>query len=205
MGQPKADHLSIAEYLAIEREDDIRYEYHEGEIFAMAGGTIAHSTICSNVAGELYASLKDHQCRAFNSEQKIEIVQQRRYVYPDASVFCSPIVESETTTGAATNPTLVVEVTSESSEGYDRGRKFKYYRQLRSLREYLIIDQTEAAVTLYRWEPASDLFRIIDASGLEGTIELESLGLTLQLADLYRNVEFPPKEEREFTSERHKR
>jgi Uma2 family endonuclease len=183
--------LSLADYLALERCGDTRYEYHFGSVYARAGGTIRHTLISGNAFNSTKNALrgKKRDCLTFNSEIKIEITPGGRYVYPDAAVACPPLQESEQLTGAITNPILLIEVLSEHSEGYDRGDKFKYYRTLPSLQEYLLIAQDKPAVTLYRRGKGSDLFRIIDVEGLDATLTLQSLGINLSLSDLSEAVE----------------
>lgn len=191
MGEPKREGLSLADYLALERSGDTRYEYHFGTVYAMAGGTIRHTLISGNAFNSIKNGLrsKKSDCLTFNSEIKIEITPGGRYVYPDAAVACPPVQESKQLTGAITNPVLLIEVLSENSEGYDRGDKFKYYRTLPSLQEYLLISQDKPAVTLYRRGTGSDLFRIIDIEGRDANLELTSIGITLPLSVLYEAID----------------
>jgi Uma2 family endonuclease len=194
MGQAQHDYIAISNYLTIEREDDVRYEYHDGELFATAGGTLTHSTICNNVAGELRGlTRKTGSCVSFNSEMKIEIVKKNKYVYPDAGLACPKLEESENITGAITNPRLIVEVTSADSEGYDRGNKLKYYFGLPSVLEYLIVAQDKAEVTL--WRQRGDLFKLDTYAGLDAVISLESIQGELLLQDIYENVVLPKTDE----------
>jgi Uma2 family endonuclease len=168
----------------------MRYEYHYGEVFAMAGGTINHSTLCMNASYLLKRETekKKNNCRTFNSEIKIEVVTAKRYVYPDAAVVCGKLNESDTIKGAVRNPRLIVEVTSEDSGNYDRGDKMRYYLSIPTVREYLIIDQDTASVTLYRREKSSDLGQFHYADGLDSEIILDSLGISISLGELYENV-----------------
>ncbi len=189
MGQAKHDFIAISDYLSIEREDDVRYEFHNGKLYAMAGGTIAHSTICNNVAGELRdLTRKTGSCVSFNSEMKVEVDANRKYVYPDAGLACPEFKESENIVGAITNPRLIVEVTSQESGNYDRGDKLKLYFSTPSIMEYLIISQDQAEVTV--WRRRGDLFKLDSYSGLDAVIPLESLAGELALSDLYENVTF---------------
>jgi Uma2 family endonuclease len=147
VGQAKHDYVAISDYLAIEREDQVRYEFHDGELFAMAGGTLAHPTICNNVAGELRdITRKAGSCVTFNSEIKIEVKPNGKYVYPNAGLACPKFKASKNITGAITNPRLIVEVTSKDSGNYDRGDKLKYYFGLPSVMEYIIVDQDQGTV-----------------------------------------------------------
>jgi len=187
MGQAKHDSVLITDYLSIEQEDRLRYEFHNGRLFEMAGGTIAHSTICNNVASELRAlTRKTGSCISFNSEMKIEVVKNSKYVYPDAGLACPKLNESESIIGAITNPRLIVEVTSKESGNYDRGDKLKLYFSTPSIMEYLIVSQDQPEVTV--WRRRGDLFKLDSYTGLDAVIPLESLAGELVLRDIYENV-----------------
>jgi Uma2 family endonuclease len=191
----KPGRVDISEYLKIERSNDQRFEFHEGEVFAMAGGTLNHSTICNNTAGELRNAVrKGGSCVAFNSEMKIEIYPKGKYIYPDAGVACPELKESNHLVGAITNPRLIVEVTSEASGNYDRGNKLKYYFSIPSLQEYLLIEQDEPSVTVFRRR--GDLMKMDSYSGVEAIIPLESIDGNLALKDIYENVKFSPTKEK---------
>jgi len=196
MGQPKIEkkHLSISEWVELEQSGDLRYEYHLGEIFAMAGGTIHHTMISSNAAFEVENHFRstNKNCIALNSEAKIEINKDKRYVYPDTLAICGEVKESEHIKGAVTNPILVIEVTSESSGAYDRGVKYKYYKRLPSVKEYLILEQAKYEATLYRRNGDGDIFSRIEFEGPDAIVELNSIQLSIQLGKFYRNVIFSP-------------
>ncbi len=191
MGQEK---IAISDYLAIEQEDGVRYEFHEGKLFAMAGGSLPHTDISTNVVGELRNLIRsnDGGCKSFNSDMKIEIKPGVKYVYPDAGVSCPDHKESKFLKGAITNPRLVVEVTSPSSGDYDRGHKFRWYFSLPSVKEYLLISQDEPLVMLYRKHGEGDLFGMVTAQGMDESIELRSIGITMKLSEIYYGVNFPP-------------
>ena len=184
--------LSIEEWLALEQSTGERYEYHFGEVFAMAGGTRAHSLISGNAfyAIEDNFRAKGLPCETHTSDLKIEVNPRGRYVYPDTLAVCEDVEESDKVTGAIKNPRLVVEVTSESSGGYDRGAKFRYYSRLASVREYLILEQTQMAATLYRRGEAGGLFVRLDYEGPEAVVELRSVELEVALEVFYRRVVF---------------
>lgn len=176
MGQPPLNHVDIQDYLSIVQEDHVRYEFHEGQLIRMTGGTVRHSTICNNTAfGLTSIARKKGTCVAFNSEMKIEIEVANRYVYPDAAVACPKLQESATLTGAITKPRVIVEVSSNESVNYDCGAKFRYYFSLPSLKEYFIIDQDQALVTLFRRHGDGDLSGMVSVEGLEAVIELKSI------------------------------
>ncbi|MCP9237252.1 Uma2 family endonuclease [Lewinella sp. JB7] len=187
--------LPISEYLSFEHRGEMRYEYHNGEVYAMAGGTIAHTILSSNTQRLIGNALTvaGKNCISLNSDVKIEIEAAHRYIYPDAAVVCGKINESTMIKGAILNPRVVVEVISETSADYDRGAKMRYYLSLITLKEYLLIDQDKAHVTLYRRHEESNLGSFHYADGLEDSIELKSIGVILPLRELYQNVDLEDK------------
>ena len=192
MGQEKFKNVAIEDYLAIEREDGIRYEYHGGELFTMAGGTLPHTDICNNVATTLTNLTRANggKCKAFNSEMKIEVIPATKYLYPDAGVTCGERQESDIIKGAIKNPRLIVEVTSPSSGEYDRGKKLRWYFSLPSVKEYLIISQDEPLVMIYRKHGEGDLYGMQTVQGLEDLVELRSIDVQLPMAEIYYEVDF---------------
>lgn len=189
--------LPIEQYLEVERKGEVRLEYHRGDLYAMAGGTVAHSTLCTNVSALLHREAKAAAkgCRTFNSEMKVEIEEDGRYVYPDATVVCGKVEESKNIKGSITNPTVVVEVVSKDSGDYDRGTKLSWYLSLPSVQEYMIIEQDRPYVTVFRRQGPGTLGRFVYADGLSASIFLESIDVTISLAELYADVEFgaPPR------------
>jgi Uma2 family endonuclease len=187
MALTKPSHrLSEAQYLEIERAAEFKSEYFDGEMFAMAGGSRRHSLIASNLIRELGNRLKGRPCVVYNSDLRIKIETTGLYTYPDASVVCGA---SKSVTGAddtIVNPVLLAEVLSDSTEAYDRGRKSEQYRQIPSLREYLLINQNEPHIELM--VRGENQWVLHEASGGNGRIELPSLGITLSLAEIYLNV-----------------
>jgi Uma2 family endonuclease len=181
--------LPVDQYLRIEQEGETRMEYHHGDLYAMAGGTLNHTTLCGNAHYLLTRELKKgSSCRAFNSEMKIEIEKADRYVYPDASVVCGSVEESDTVAGAIRNPVVLVEVISKDSASYDLGAKMRYYLSLPSVREYLLIEQDRPAVSLYRRQGPGTLGSFHYADGLDDSIHLASLKVDISLRELYEDV-----------------
>jgi Uma2 family endonuclease len=195
MEAKKLDKLTIAAYLLLEREAGERYEYHDGHIQAMAGGTLNHGLICGNIFGELRSGLKAHarDCRAMTSEIKLYIASENCFLYPDAMVVCGDIEKAAATANAVTNPVLIVEVLSKATASYDRGDKFHLYRQIASLQEYVLIEQDKAQVEVYQRQ--ADLWKITRLTGLEQHLYLHSIGLEIWRAALYEDVEFAAEEQ----------
>jgi len=183
-------HLSLKEYLEIEISSQTKYEYHDGAIYAMSGGTLNHGWICGNVFGEIRNDLREKGsgCRVMNSEIKLHISSKNSYVYPDAMVICGEVEKSESEVNAVTNPTVIVEVLSKTTESYDRGDKFFLYQTISSLKEYILIKQDKPQVEIYR--RMGDLWQISQIIGMETNLVIPSLELTISLEEIYRDAEF---------------
>lgn len=182
--------LSVEAYLKIESESIEKYEYHNGKIFALAGGTLDHGLLCGNIYTELRGGLKKKgsNCKSFTSEVKIYIEKTNSYVYPDAMVVCGDIEISEKEINSVMNPILIVEVLSKSTAEYDRGDKFYLYRQIASCKEYVIIEQKKEVVDVHYKSDNSDLWRITRYEGLDAIIKLQSLDLEISMKDLYFDI-----------------
>jgi len=142
--------LSPEEYLEFERASEIRHEYADGEIFAMAGGTREHSLLAANIVRELSLALLERRYEVYTSDMRVKIPSTGRYLYPDVSVACGRPAFEDEKRDTLLNPNVVVEVLSDSSESYDRGDKFAQYRTLASLKEYVLASQKAALIEHYR-------------------------------------------------------
>ena len=178
---------SEEEYLALERVSDTKHEFYGGEIFAMAGASEAHILICTNVTYRLAGQLLERPCRVYGSDMRVKVEATGLQTYPDLSALCGP---SEFTTLSRTtllNPSLIVEVLSKSTQAYDKDEKFRQYRMIPSLLEYVMISQHEIYVEHYlRQSEGEWLARFY--STLEDTFTLESIGCTLELGQIYWKV-----------------
>ena len=181
--------LSLAEYNQLEEENDWRYEYHDGEVVAMAGGDPVHSLIANNTSYLLTGALLKKKCSVFNSDAKYHVASVNKSYYPDVSVICGPAERSEHDTRALTNPILLVEVLSESTAARDRGEKFEAYSQLPSLREYVLVAQDKWTVQTYYRESPKHLWEMQWFKGEEAVVDLRSLDVSLPLSALYRRTE----------------
>lgn len=142
--------MSYAEYLAFEEASETKHEYLDGEVFAMAGGTITHSALAMAVGTALSNALRDRRCRVLSSDARVRSKKTRLATYPDVTVVCQSIEVDDDDAHGVLNPTLIVEVLSESTEGYDRGAKAAHYRRIPSLREYVLVSQREPLIEVYR-------------------------------------------------------
>lgn len=192
MGLPAEKHrYTLSEYLRYEQEAVDRHEYRDGEIIAMAGGTYCHSLIVANVIRELGNALKGKPCRVLESNLRVRSPRVPLYSYPDANIVCGePQFDANDPSGQTiTNPRVLIEVLSPSTEAYDRGAKFNGYRQLESLEEYILIGQDAPRIeSFFRQSDSSWLFTPVN--GLDAMVRLKSLGLELPLAEIYSGVVF---------------
>ncbi|PRP98090.1 hypothetical protein ENSA5_30750 [Enhygromyxa salina] len=141
MAEPQPRRTSYAEYLEAEEASELKHEYLRGEVFAMAGGTPEHARLASAVLLTLGAALRGRSCNVYGSDLRVRIEATDLSTYPDIVVICGSLETAESDPNAATNPLLIVEVLSDSTEAYDRGEKFAHYRRIPGLREYLLVSQ----------------------------------------------------------------
>lgn len=186
--------LTAEEYLEIERQAEYKSEFYAGEMFAMAGGSEAHNLIAVNVVGELRNRLKGGPCRVYTSDMRVRTAPNGLYTYPDISVVCDRPEFAPDRSGARDtllNPLILFEVLSESTEAYDRGKKFELYRELDSLRQYVLIAQERMHVD-YFIRDEDGTWRFDAASGPDAELALPPIQCTLPLAEIYDKVEFEP-------------
>jgi Uma2 family endonuclease len=189
----KRKRLTLAEYFRLEQDTSERHEFRDGEAVAMSGGTGEHSLIIANLIGEVRNRLKGKPCRVYDSNLRIAVDRGARYVYPDASVICGPVEydPADTARHTATNPRVIVEVLSPSTEGYDRGEKFRRYLKVPGFEEYVLVSQAVPVVEIYtRQGDGSWAFRVFD--GMDAVARLRVLEVDLPLSEVFAGVEFPP-------------
>jgi Uma2 family endonuclease len=176
-----------AEYLEMELAAEEKHEFFEGEIYAMGGASFAHAQLASNVVLHLGSRLRGGPCRVLFSDLRVKVSASGLYTYPDAVVVCGdPQLEKPGDT--LTNPTLLVEVLSQSTETKDRGWKFQQYQKIPSLQEYLLVSQITPRLELFTRQ-SDGRWLYTAAEGLEATVPLTSLGCNLQLSAVYEKVE----------------
>lgn len=178
--------LSPKEYLDFERSSPLRHEYADGELFAMAGGTLEHSAIAANIIGELRNALRGQGCRVLTSDMRIKIAASHRYVYPDGAVVCARPEFEDEQRDTLLNPRVIVEVLSDSSEAYDRGDKFAQYRTLPSLEEYVLASQKAPRIEVFTRQPDGSWLLRIHGPGEHAA--LSSLGGSLDVDQVYLGV-----------------
>jgi Uma2 family endonuclease len=184
--------FTLEEYIQLEATSEEKHEFRDGEIISMAGGTLSHSGIITNLIGELRNRLKGSQCRVYDSNLRIQIARKRLYSYPDALVICGePIISDVEGMGPTyINPKMIVEVLSPSTREFDLRNKFDRFREIPSFEAYLLLEQDEPrAETRYRHP---DHHWALDfALGLKSTIRLHSLNISLPLDEIYAGITLP--------------
>ncbi|MDX1977756.1 MAG: Uma2 family endonuclease [Pseudanabaenaceae cyanobacterium bins.68] len=174
------------EYFAWQEQQEVKYEYIDGEVYAMTGGTLNHSEIACNLISLLKTHLNGSACRVLNSDARVSIHRANQYVYPDISVTCDR--RDQETTQFITYPCLIVEVLSPTTEAYDRGKKFKLYQRADSLVEYVLVNPEEIEIDLFRKNEGSRWEVLNYLAG--DLVELESLNLTFAIEQIYQGIRF---------------
>ncbi|HQX52751.1 MAG TPA: Uma2 family endonuclease [Planctomycetaceae bacterium] len=186
--------LTPQEYLVQERKAAFKSEYYHGEVFAMAGATREHNLIVGNVVRETGNALKARSCEVYPSDMRVKVSSTGLYTYPDATVVCGGPEFDDEQFDTLLNPTVLFEVLSESTESYDRGAKFRQYREIESLKEYVMIAPDRASVECYTRQ-ADGRWLLQEYQSLEQTATFESINVTVELSEIYRNVAFHELEE----------
>lgn len=185
----KKKYYTQEEYLALEEIAEYKSEYLRGEIFAMAGGSFNHSRIAADMISALNMALAKGDCEAVGSDTQVYVEAYSFYAYPDVSVVCGGPQFSSERRGTITNPVILVEVLSESSEKYDRGDKFFYYKGLPSFQTYILISQKRVQIDCYERQPDGKWLvgTYIDRAG---ELPLPSLNISLPIEKIYARVDF---------------
>ena len=181
---------TLEEYLELDKNSEEKYEYFDGEVFAMAGGSPNHSRIGFDIGALFNQKLKDKNCEAFNSDMRVKVPAALPYRYPDISVVCGePIFEDLNGQEMLVNPVLIVEVLSPTTAAYDLKDKFTAYQSIDSFREYLIVSQDRPHIIQHIRQSINRWLRI-DIEGLDSEVALESINVTLPLSEIYERVKF---------------
>lgn len=181
--------LTPEEYLEFERKSEERHEYFDGEIISKSGANRNHCIINGNLGGLLWQNYKGNNFDFYLSKMRVSVPKTRFYTYPDLVVVCGEPQFQDDTFDTLLNPILIVEVLSDSTEGYDRGKKFTHYRSIESLREYVLVSQDEARIEKYVRQ--GDGFWVLsEAFGLDEKIKLDSIDCDLALNEVFDKVNF---------------
>ncbi|HEX8342122.1 MAG TPA: Uma2 family endonuclease [Tepidisphaeraceae bacterium] len=191
--------MTPEEYFAFEETSLTKHDYYYGELIevngeavAMAGGSMRHALITANVIREAGNALKGKPCNVYSGDLRVGVSRHAHYSYPDISIVCGPpeFDPDDKNQTTASNPAVVIEVLSPSTEKYDRSEKFKSYLALPALREYVLVNQSSARIeSYYRRDDGQWLFTFVD--GLEQTLHIEAVAIDIPLAEIYRGLDFP--------------
>jgi Uma2 family endonuclease len=187
MSSPLKNRMSPEEYLSRERAAEYKSEYFAGEVFAMVGASEEHNLIVTNLIVELGSQLKKRPCKVYPSDMRVKVSPAGLYTYPDVVVVSGEARFEDKHSDTLLNLTLLVEVLSESTEGYDRGRKFEHYRKVESLLEYLLVSQSSYKIEQYVRQP-ENRWLFSEISDLQGVLQLPSVQCSLPLAEVYDKV-----------------
>jgi len=195
IAQPQYQLMTPQEYLEWEEQQPIKYEYINGEVFAMTGGILPHNSIAINLTSALKNHLRGKGCKVFMADAKVGVSQNGPFHYPDVMVSCDP--QDQRARKVIYHPCLVVEVLSPGTEGFDRGKKFQHYRQIETLKEYVLIEADHMNVECYRinekgkWELTAYSLDTTTTNETEVEVELTSVNFRCPISLLYEDVVFP--------------
>jgi Uma2 family endonuclease len=186
MLQPKQVYTA-QEYFAMEETAEYKSEYFYGEIFAMSGATFNHNRIVVNLTNVLFNALKETSCEAFVSDLRVQIRKEAHYTYPDVMVVCGGLELVKGRKDTITNPKVIIEVLSDSTRDYDRGRKFAAYREIESLQEYILVEQDSVRVEAFSKEE-DGTWRLREYFNMADLLVLPTLQLKIPIAEIYSRV-----------------
>ena len=189
MFQKQQDFYTVEEYFALEKLADYKSEYYQGEIFAMAGGSANHNRIARNVCVALSNALGSRPCEVFISDMRLLVERKGLYTYPDVMVVCGQLEFVEGRTDTITNPTVIVEVLSASTEAYDRGKKFEFYRTIETFEEYVFIDQERVQLEYFH-RLDDKQWMLMALNDLTETVTLQSIEVEIPLDIIYRHIDW---------------
>ncbi len=182
--------ITEEEYLEEERRADYKSEFYKGEIFAMAGATKEHNKIVASIVAEIYDFLRGKDCSVFPSDLRMHNFDNSLYTYPDVTIVCGEEKYLDDKFDTLINPTVLIEVLSPATEDYDRGTKFKLYRSIPSLQNYIIVSSTEYAAEVYTRN--NDQWILTTTKDKEGSLFISAIEYTMKLADVYAQIKALP-------------
>lgn len=181
--------LTPAQYLSQERQSETKSEYFDGEIFAMAGASREHNQISANLVRVLGNQLLDKPCNVYSSDMKVKIEKVRKYTYPDVVVACQAERFEDDKRDVLLNPVVIIEILSDSTEAYDRGKKFLHYQLLGSLLAYLLVSQDTGRIEKFSRQDGNG-WNYSVFNGMDAIVEIESIGCALPLREIYRKLDW---------------
>ena len=184
-------HMTEAEYLEFERASETKHEFFDGEVFDMAGASEEHNSIAQSISHYLYPQVRKNGCKVHSSDMRLKVLATGLFTYPDISIYCGELKFTGDKPDTLTNPTIIIEILSPSTELHDRNAKFRHYQQIPSLKEYVLVSQDKARIERYLREEGKKTWQYLDVEGLDESIEFPSVKALLKLADVYEQVSFP--------------
>ena len=179
--------ITIEEYLKFEKDSQDKHEYYQGEVFAMSGAKLAHNMIAGNIYFGLRKKLNGKSCQPFNSDQRIYIPGNSLFTYPDISIICGDILTKDNDEFNVLNPTVIIEVLSQSTRSYDRGEKFKLYRDISSLKQYILVDSESVGIESYHINETGH-WELEEYKTIEGNLLIKVLELSIPVIDIYEGT-----------------
>lgn len=184
---PKYNYVSPEAYLAMERASQEKHEYFKGKVFAMSGSSWKHNVIVKNINTLVLPFLKGKPCDMFGSDLRIHIPENSLYTYPDFSIICGKPETTDEEKDTILKPAAIIEILSKSTRDYDRGTKFSLYREIKTLKEYILVDSTRIFVELFR-KQEDENWLLSEFKQLTDSFVISTIGLPLQLKDVYEDV-----------------
>ncbi len=179
--------LSVEEYLRFEKASRDKHEYFKGEVFAMAGAGARHNVIFSNFFVSIGIQLKGKPCKPYGSDLRVHIPENSLFTYPDIAIICGEIIPSKVDADTAVQPTVIIEILSPSTRNYDQGIKFRLYREIPTLKEFITIDSESIGIEAYRINSQGN-WELKDYRSIDETLTIPSVGLSLPLKEIYEGT-----------------
>lgn len=184
---PKYNYISPEKYLEIERAAEGKHEYYKGDVFAMSGASWEHNVISYNINRLISPFVHKKGCKLFGSDFRVHIPESSFFTYPDFTIVCEENLSSLMYADNLTSPNVIIEILSKSTKDYDRGTKFNLYRSIKTLKEYILIDSTSVSVELFS-RKENDSWVLTEFKLMTDSFIISTIGLTLQLKDIYEDV-----------------
>ncbi len=181
-------YISPEEYLEIENTSVEKHEYYEGEVFAMSGTKVPHNIIAVNLLTQIKQYLRGKSSRPFNSDQRMHIEKNSLFTYPDISIVCGKVETRNNDNLNVTNPSVIIEILSKSTRNYDRGDKFKLYRDIESLREYILVDSESINIEAFRINEHNH-WELEEYSGINASLLIRAIQFIIPVSDFYEGTE----------------
>ena len=178
---------NLAQYLEIEKKSNTKHEYFKEEIFSMADASDAHNEIFSNLFSQIALKLKGKPCRPYGSDKRLHIPENSLYTYPDISIYCNGLIHSANDKDSSILPTVLIEILSNSTQTYDRGDKFKLYRDIPSLKEYILIDSEQISIESFFLNSKNN-WELQEYTDQSQKLLLKSLAIDLNILDIYEHT-----------------